>query len=224
MLNDKENILLSELECLVEAEKIKKVLYTYCQAADRCDAEIMKSCYCADSYDDHGFFCGSGWNFVDYVIPELKKLKMSIHSLTNINITVDLESGTATSICQWSVVHRIKRFFGYTDIWDNGRYLDKFVKEGGTWKISKRIVVMDGERWFNTVNLLDLVPAKTPNKVYEGGRLTEDPTYKFDRLFSCIRAPFEMKNLWRPYYFFFWTPKLLIHFLGKKNRHGKTIS
>jgi hypothetical protein len=71
---------------LLDREAIRTVLYDYCRAVDRGDAELMKSCYHADGTDDHGFFSGGGWDFADYVLPLLAQLDRSIHSLTNPHI------------------------------------------------------------------------------------------------------------------------------------------
>ena len=44
---------------LVRAERaISRVLHSYSRGADRCDLELMRSCYWPDGTDDHGSYNG----------------------------------------------------------------------------------------------------------------------------------------------------------------------
>ena len=49
----------NELGELMDREAIREVIHRYCQAVDRCDLALLKSCYHADGFDDHGFFAGN---------------------------------------------------------------------------------------------------------------------------------------------------------------------
>ena len=51
----------------------------------------------------------------NYVIPQLSKLEHSVHSLSNILIELDGDGAWVESY--WSVVHRIRRLFLLTDVW-----------------------------------------------------------------------------------------------------------
>ncbi len=140
-----------ELKELKDREAIREVVHRYCQAVDRCDLELLISCYHSDSYDDHGFFAGNGHDFARYVIPVLQQIDSSIHSITNSRI--DLSGVRAYCASQWSVVHRLKRKGKYTDFLHDGRYLDIFEKRDGEWKILHRVVVNDMDRWVHTLGL-----------------------------------------------------------------------
>jgi hypothetical protein len=52
------------LRDLLDRAAIREVLYRYCRAADRCDEELMRSCYHPDALDKHGRFDGSAGDFV----------------------------------------------------------------------------------------------------------------------------------------------------------------
>lgn len=205
--------LAAELERLGAKERIRDVLYRYCRSVDRGDVELMKSCYHPDARDDHGFFCGSGHDFADYVMPILAQLVCSIHSLSNPLIEID---GTRAFVeTQWSVIHRLRRNGKLTDIWDQGRYLDEFECRDGAWKILNRVVVMDAERWMDTANLLDLIPDDNPRKVLTGRRSPADPVFRLRHVGTLIRSPFAMADLWSPYRKLLVLPKRVLAWLGR---------
>ena len=112
----------AELAELRDREAIREVIHRYCQAVDRCDLEMLKSCYHPDGYDDHGFFAGNAHEFAEYVIPCLERIDSSMHSITNTRFRFDGDRCATTS--QWSVVHRLPHEAGFADFWHQGRYLD----------------------------------------------------------------------------------------------------
>ena len=205
---------------LLNREAIRDVLYRYCRAADRGDAELMKSCYHFDATDDHGFFSGNAWKFVDYVLPILAQLELSIHSLSN--PLIEIEGDQARTETQWSVIHRLRRSGKLTDMWHQGRYLDEFQYRDDEWKILHRVTVLDAERWINTADLQDLVPDSEPHKVYRGQRGHGDPVYILGKLHSLGRQAFQLNDLWRPLRQALRLPIPLVHLLGRlaKSRSG----
>jgi hypothetical protein len=201
------------LRNLQAREDIRTVLYRYCRAVDRGDKELLKSCYHPDGRDDHSFFSGLGWDLADYVIPILAQLELSIHSLSN--PMIDLQGDRAFVETHWSVIHRIKRGWKLTDMCDQGRYLDEFECRNGEWKILNRVMVIDAERWVDTVNLLNLFPADMQNKAYSGIRGTMDPVYRLHKIGELVRPKYSMSDLWSPYRKLLAIPKFVIYLLGK---------
>ena len=45
----------TKLRQLIDKQEIYEVLCTYCRGVDRCDADLVRSAYHEDSYDDHGY-------------------------------------------------------------------------------------------------------------------------------------------------------------------------
>lgn len=207
---EKMQVVLRELKA---REDIRDVLYRYCRAVDRGDKELMKSCYHPDGKDDHSFFSGLGWDLADYVIPVLAELELSIHSLSN--PMIDLQGDRAFVETHWSVIHRLKRGWKLTDMCDQGRYLDEFEYRNGEWKILNRVMVIDAERWVDTVNLLNLLPSSMPNKPYFGRRGTSDPVYRLSKIGEFIRPKYQAPELWAPYRKLLAVPKFLLHYLGQ---------
>jgi hypothetical protein len=205
-----------ELNALVNTlsakEQIRDVLYRYCRAVDRGDAQLLKSCYHPEGRDDHGFFSGLGWDFADYVLPVLAQLEVSIHSLSN--PLIELSGSTASVETHWSVIHRLKRVGKMTDLWHQGRYLDEFVQKDGQWKIMSRVVVVDAERSIASVNFMNLVPRSDPHRVYTGQRGMADPIYKRHVIASLVRPDYARHELWASYLALLRLPKFVVHCLG----------
>ena len=45
-----------EVQQLRERQAIREKVDRYCHAVDRCDLELLTSCYWADGYNDHGLY------------------------------------------------------------------------------------------------------------------------------------------------------------------------
>jgi ketosteroid isomerase-like protein len=131
-----------KLQALVDKDEIRDVMYRYCHAVDRCDRELLRSCYWPDARDHHGFFVGNAHAFVDYVIPVLERALSTTHQLGNVLIEVDGDRASAESYVH--VTHRLARADGtLVDNKSNCRYVDSFERRGGEWKILFRGAVMD---------------------------------------------------------------------------------
>ena len=141
----------AEVRELKDREAIREGIHRYCQAVDRCDLKMLKSCYWPDGYDDHGFYAGNAHDFADYVIPCLQAVDSSMHSITNTRFRFDGNRCACTS--QWHVVHRLAHEGGFTDFLHDGRYLDVWEKREGEWKLLHRVIAGDLDRWVHTLNI-----------------------------------------------------------------------
>ena len=186
-----------EVQELRDREAIREAIYRYCQAVDRCDLEMLKSCYWEDGYDDHGFFGGNAHEFADYVIPCLKEVDSSMHSITNTRFKFEGDRCACTS--QWSVVHRLAHEEGFTDFWHQGRYLDVWEKRDGEWKILHRVIAGDFDRWLHAPDLRSAMEGG-PNATLRGTRGEADPgNLWFDLLDHKPERP-AMQDFWSMFY------------------------
>ena len=64
---DRKNLVVLETE-LKDRAAIQEGIHRYCQAVDRCDIAMLKSCYWPGGYDDHDFLAGNAHEFAEYVI------------------------------------------------------------------------------------------------------------------------------------------------------------
>lgn len=139
----------SILEDLVADQQIRQVLARYCRGVDRGDVALLKSVYHEDAVDDHGSFKGSGFAFAEHIVELMADLTIpSQHHVTNVLIERDGDTAHVESYVlayhpipdpKAGAGRQVHALFG-------GRYLDRFEKRGGAWKISSRQVVMDWTR------------------------------------------------------------------------------
>jgi SnoaL-like domain len=143
------------LQMLVDRQAITEVLYKYARAIDRCDLELLKSCFHSDSTHDHGEFVGKSLEFCDWAIERVQRLTATQHHIGN--ILIDLDGDFARSETYWVAYHRIPPKpsdtdvsagqSGGTDLFIGGRYLDRMARRRGAWKITRRVGVHDWQRF-----------------------------------------------------------------------------
>jgi len=131
-----------QIQTLWDHLQIEKVLATYCRGIDRCDGELLKTAYWPDAHEEHGLFNGNAWKFADFIIPMLKGMKVTMHSISNSLIEV---SGTSAAAETYVVAYHLapNPDGSLTDLVVGGRYLDRFEKRGDQWRIAQRTFVLD---------------------------------------------------------------------------------
>lgn len=132
-----------KLEC---AEVVAKLA----RGIDRCDAELVHSCFHPDATDDHGLFKGTAKDFVTWVIPLLETMERTQHVIGQSLIEVDGDKASGESY--FVAHHTINTPDGAVLMIAAGRYLDQFERRDRAWKISHRHAVYD---WNSTVPCTD---------------------------------------------------------------------
>lgn len=164
-----------KLRLLIDKDEIRDVIVRYARGVDRGDAELITSCYHPDAIDDHGGVELTGIE----AGPRFggnRKLSASgqagQHFVGNISIEVEGDTAyTESYTVSYLIVDRdgdtYTRFRGL-------RYLDRFEKRDGAWKIAYRVVVDDWDR-------LDKVTERAPMQQMwrRGGVRDADPAYQF---------------------------------------------
>ncbi|MGB1867834.1 MAG: hypothetical protein ACPHLL_00980, partial [Porticoccaceae bacterium] len=56
---------------MLDMQEVKSIAHRFARGLDRCDRQIIESCFHEDGMDDHGFFKGSAAEFCDWVMKEL---------------------------------------------------------------------------------------------------------------------------------------------------------
>lgn len=134
-----------EIATLVAKDRIRDVLMRYSRGVDRLDAELLRSCYHPDSWDDHGHFKGNGHEFADFIVGSLaERAHHTTHSVANVLIEItDLEAGTARAESYGlAFLRREEEGQEWLDLFA-GRYVDRFERRDGEWRIAHRVVVHD---------------------------------------------------------------------------------
>jgi hypothetical protein len=147
---------------LAARRDIEAVITRYCRALDRADLALMETVYWTDGVDIHGIFSGRADEFVPFIIREIRNFfVMGTHCVLNIAIEVDGDRASAESYLYSAC--RVRREMvpdilgeryaalcaglgidpGHEHFVMAGRYLDRFERRGGEWRIIQRQVVMD---------------------------------------------------------------------------------
>lgn len=133
------------IEHLVARQQIADVIYRYARGIDRMDFDLVRSCYHPDAYDDHGAFRGNVDDLIAAAKEFLARWTATQHFMGNMLIEVDGERGRAET---YAVAYHRRE-----DAEGNGkddvmaiRYVDRFEKRNGEWKIAYRVVVNEWRR------------------------------------------------------------------------------
>jgi SnoaL-like domain len=129
---------------LLDIHEITQVLYAYCHGVDHSDKETLRACFHPDATHEHGEYKGKSHDFIPFIIEFNRERSGQTHAVTNCIIRVD--GDRAFSDCQFSAYSRTAAKDGkISELFVKGRFLDRFERRNGAWKISRRLGIHDRE-------------------------------------------------------------------------------
>ena len=153
---------------LLAKQAITERLNDYCRAMDRMDDPLGYTVFHPDAPADYGeIFKGTGHEFVDWVHQSHAPMISTNHKISNVSIRIDGDrAGSETYV----TMHGRIPGEGDTvmEIHSIGRYLDKWEKRDGEWRISER-------RFLS--NMDEVRPVAMSAYPTEGARDRSDPSY-----------------------------------------------
>jgi 3-phenylpropionate/cinnamic acid dioxygenase small subunit len=134
------------LQSLVDKQEITEVIMRFARGLDRGDWELVRSCYHDDATDDHGAFKGSADDYVAWLREFLPRFaEATMHAISN--VLIELDGDVAHAEAYVIGYHRHAREDGSrADFVGAGRYIDRFERRNGVWKIAARLLVWDWVR------------------------------------------------------------------------------
>jgi hypothetical protein len=153
--------------------EIQQVLYRYCRAVDRGDEILLRSVYHPEAVDRHGAFEGTGEAFAAMLVASMDKApRVGQHHITN--ILIDLNGDVAEVESYFLALHPLgdMETGEASHVPVTGRYLDRFERRDGVWKIADRTVVLD---W--SAAPVEWAPWVAQNDYPQGRRRNDDPSY-----------------------------------------------
>jgi ketosteroid isomerase-like protein len=130
-----------DLDDVIAELEIRRSLYRYCRGVDRGDAEMIASAYHEDADENHGAFRGTGREFAAFLVPLMDGApETSQHQVTNVLIQRD---GDSANVESYFIAFHAQDEGGRAFV--SGRYLDRFERRGGDWKIVQRHVIIDAD-------------------------------------------------------------------------------
>ena len=132
----------NQVQWLWDQLQIQQVLATYCRGIDRCDKQLLKTAYWPDALEEHGIFTGNAMEWADFIVPLIGTMKMTMHAIGNSLIDIDGDQADAETYV--NAYHLMDDpAGGQTEMIVAGRYLDRFERRQGEWRIARRTFVMD---------------------------------------------------------------------------------
>lgn len=136
---------------MLDRQDIMDCLVRYSRAMDRFDKDLLLSCYHPDALDDHGAFVGSPEDFWNYHYRWHSQFNTGHHHSIS-NTSFDMDGDTAHTETYW--------LFESMNPDDSmslhgGRYLDRFEKRDGVWKIAARVCITE---WHGKLGEVEIDP------------------------------------------------------------------
>jgi hypothetical protein len=138
MADEAHSALLDELKSRAE---ITEVVIRYCRAIDRCDEALLLSCFHPDARHRHGAFDGLSRDFCAHALQLVRRIEFSHHQLGPVSI--ELAGDIAFTETYFTSLHRYGASAPppgrpFEDRFSGGRYVDRFERRDGVWKIAER--------------------------------------------------------------------------------------
>lgn len=150
-------------ERITDRLMIQDVLFKWCRAIDRLDFDSMRSLFHPDATDDHGAYSGDIEGMTAWIRERHRTISFAVHQLGNMLI----EFASADAALVETAIFSIQRYtpegreslaqMAGAASWKEGagaetmgsaRYIDRFERRQGEWKIAKRTVVLGWRRVF----------------------------------------------------------------------------
>jgi SnoaL-like domain len=129
-------------------EQIRQCLHRYARGVDRFDRDIILSAFHPDAIDEHGKFVGTPLEFADWALGQHGDAHLT-HQHCLLNHSCELDGDTAYTETYFIFAGMNRQ--GKPLAMNGGRYVDRFEKRDGEWRIAYRICLRD---W----GLMDEIP------------------------------------------------------------------
>jgi len=159
-------------ELLWAESEIRRCLLRYVRGVDRLDLELVRSCYHPDATDAHGSFTGTVDEFLVWVERILRRYDLTMHFLGSPLVEFD-EAASARVETYGMAFHRAASGPPERNLVTGFRFVDRFERRDGAWRIAHRIAVTEWSR-------VDHEDAwwPIPDGMLQGRRDRTDPVYE----------------------------------------------
>ena len=165
---------------LLDKQDIDECLLRYTRGMDRFDKELVLSAYHPDAIDHHGAFCGSPTEFWEYYRDWHQTYNLAHHHSIS-NTSIELDGDTAHTETYW--------LFESVNVDEStslhgGRYVDRFEKRKGQWKIAARACIIE---WHGKLGDIEIDAASEAdyNQPGIGRRDRQDRSYERPLTIVC---------------------------------------
>ena len=157
----------ARMRATCDKQEIHDVLMRYCRGVDRGDADLIRSAFHPDAISDLGGGPERSQASADRIVESLSKTKGPAHFVGNVLIELDGDVAWSEAyFISYATVARDGKAFTRAR---GGRYVDRFERRAGEWRIALRVIVDD---W----NRVDPV-GETQPAARQGQRSHDDPVW-----------------------------------------------
>jgi hypothetical protein len=161
---------------MLDEHALRKLVHAYCRAVDRGDIAALRELYHHDAVDAHGAFStGSVEGFFEKLVASRPYIRAMAHNVTTVNFAI--EGDTAEGEIYNIAVHTLAGKDGDVDLVIGGRYLDKYRKRDGVWRLLERTIVTDWAR-VSDPSSMDMSHPITKD-TFRGTLDGNDPSFQF---------------------------------------------
>jgi hypothetical protein len=148
---------------IADRMQIQDVMFKWCRAIDRLDYDGMRAVFHPDAVDEHGPYNGPVDGLVEWIRERHVTIPFSSHQVSNMLIefaspTVALAetyvrtlqrypAEAAAALAQMIAAGPLSKDQSF-DMMTSSRYVDRFEKRGGEWKIALRRLSQDWKQIF----------------------------------------------------------------------------
>jgi hypothetical protein len=162
------------VETLLAKQEIYELSCRYMRGLDRWDAELLHSVFFEDAYCEYGFINGDPKQFIDFAITALQGHEANQHMIGNVLIEMEGDDEAFGEV-YFNAYHKVKIEDEFQDIIIAGRYLDRYQKRDGVWKMAYRSEIVD---WSRTSPTNDPYFEQAPDSLF--GSRRDDAVYDRD--------------------------------------------
>ena len=130
-----------KVQLLIDEREIRNVIYRDCRAKSRGDGQLMRSCFFDDAIDHHQPFFDGPIEPIFEAVPESISAMGEMVQYVALQVLVDVECDVARteSYVQSAKIFHQRLQNGKKIIQLAGkRFLDRFERRGGEWRIAER--------------------------------------------------------------------------------------
>jgi SnoaL-like domain len=140
----------TRLELLLDEGEIKNCVLRYCHGTDRLNWQMVADCYLPSASDDHGSFQGGPAELAAWLASKSKNRGAKQHFVANQLVEINGDDAVCESYYCCYIEFRDDPEFSSAGeseaVLIAGRYVDRLSRDGSTWKIAKRVSVVDWSR------------------------------------------------------------------------------
>ncbi len=134
----------TRLEAFLSKQEIREVVMRYCRGIDRMDRELVRSCYHPDAIEVHGSFRGDIEGYIAWVWKLLGRYTSTMHFIGN--VLIELAGELARCESYGIAFHSTESGEPKHNLVTGFRYIDRFERRDGAWRIARRVTATEWVR------------------------------------------------------------------------------